>query len=65
MLIVDILLGRNFDGILLRCIDENQAQGLIKEFHEGICGGNFSPTSTSHKIIRVLSLCKFAEVFER
>jgi hypothetical protein len=52
MLIVDILFRRNFDGILLRCVDENQAQELIKEFHEGICGGHFAPTATAHKIIR-------------
>jgi hypothetical protein len=26
---------------------------LIKEFHEGICGGHFAPTTTAHKIIRV------------
>ena len=51
VLIVDILFRRNFDGILLRCVDENQAQGLIKEFHEGICGGHFAPTETAHKII--------------
>jgi hypothetical protein len=53
VLIVDILFRRNYDGILLRCIDENQAQELMREFHEGICGGHFAPTATSHKIIRV------------
>jgi hypothetical protein len=52
VLIADILFRRNFDGILLRCIDENQAQELIREFHEGICGGHFAPTATTHKIIR-------------
>jgi hypothetical protein len=52
VLIVDILFRRNFDGILLRCVDENQAPTLIKEFHEGICGGHFAPTATAHKIIR-------------
>jgi hypothetical protein len=52
VLITYILFRRNFDGILLRCVDENQAQELIKEFHEGICGGKFSPTATTHKIIR-------------
>jgi len=30
MLIADILFRRNFDGILLRCVDENQSQELIK-----------------------------------
>jgi hypothetical protein len=52
VLIVDILLRRNYDGMLLRCVDENQSQELIREFHEGICGGHFSPTTTDHKIIR-------------
>jgi hypothetical protein len=53
VLIVDILFRRNYDGILLRCVDERKAQELMKEFHEGICGGNFSPTATTHKITRV------------
>jgi hypothetical protein len=38
--------------ILLRCIDENQAQELMRELHEEICGGHFSPTATAHNIIR-------------
>jgi hypothetical protein len=53
VLIADILFKINYDGILLRCIDENQAQELIRDFYEGICGGHFSPTSIAHKIIRV------------
>jgi hypothetical protein len=53
VLIVDILFRRNYDGILLRCVDERKAQELMKEFHEGICGGHFAPTATAHKIIRV------------
>jgi hypothetical protein len=53
VLIADILFTKNYDGILLRCVDENQAQEQMREFHEGICSGNFSPTATAHKIIRV------------
>jgi hypothetical protein len=52
VLIVDILFKRNYDGILLRCVDENMAQELMREFHEGICGGHFVRTATSHEIIR-------------
>jgi hypothetical protein len=52
-LIVDVLFRRNYDGILLRCVDEKRAQELMQEFHGGICGGHFAPTATSHKIIRV------------
>jgi hypothetical protein len=53
VMIVDILFKRNYDGILLRCVDERKSQELMKEFHEGICGGHFVPTTTTHKIIRV------------
>jgi len=53
VMIADILFIRNFDGILLRCVDENHAQELMREFHEGICDGHFSPTATAHKIIKV------------
>jgi hypothetical protein len=52
MYIADKLFKINYDGILLICIDENQAQELIRELHEGICVGHFAPTATTHKIIR-------------
>jgi hypothetical protein len=52
VLIVDVLFRRNYDGIMLRCVDENQARELIREFHEGICNGHFSSTATAHKVIR-------------
>jgi hypothetical protein len=51
VLIAEILFRRNYDGILLRCVDETKAQELIKEFHEGICGGNFAPTTITQRII--------------
>jgi hypothetical protein len=53
VLIIDVLFKSNYDGIFLRCIDETRAQELMKEFHEGIYGGNFAPTATSHNITRV------------
>jgi hypothetical protein len=53
VLIANVLFIRNYDGILLRCVDEKRAQELMKEFHEGICGRNFAPTTMTHKIIRV------------
>jgi hypothetical protein len=52
VLIADILFRINFYGILIICVNENQAQELIREFHEGICGGHFSPTAIAHKIIK-------------
>jgi hypothetical protein len=52
-LIIDVLFRRNYDGILLRCVDEKRVQELMQEIYEGICGGNFVPTAMAHKIIRV------------
>jgi hypothetical protein len=53
VLIADILFRRNYDDILPRCVDEDQAHEMIRGFHEGICSGHFSPTATAHNIIRV------------
>jgi hypothetical protein len=51
--IAKILFRRNFDGMLLRCVDEKKSQELIKQFHEGVCGGYFTPKTIAHKILRV------------
>jgi hypothetical protein len=53
VMIANILFRRNYDGILLRCVDERKYGELMKQFHEGICGGHFVLTTTTHKIIRV------------
>jgi hypothetical protein len=53
VLIFYIMFRRNCDGILMICVDENKARELTREFHEGVCGVNFSPMATAHKIIRV------------
>jgi hypothetical protein len=52
VLVAKILFRRNFDGMLLRCVDAIKAQRLMEEFHEGIFGGNFSPISNTHRIMR-------------
>lgn len=43
---------RNKDGILLLCLDEHQAKGILHEMHGGVCGGHFSAKTTAHKILR-------------
>jgi hypothetical protein len=52
VLVAEILFRRNFDGILLRCVDATKSQRLMEEFHEGIFGGHFTPTTTAHRIMR-------------
>lgn len=44
---------KNRDGVLLLCLDENQARFVLKEMHEVVCGGHFSAKTTTHKVLRV------------
>ncbi len=47
-----ILFRRDFNGTLLRCIEEEQAERMIKELHDGPDGGHFSARTTTMKIMR-------------
>ena len=51
--VVDGLLFRKyFNGTLLRCIEEDQAERMIKELHDGPDGGHFLARTTAMKIMR-------------
>jgi hypothetical protein len=39
--IFGVLFRRNFDGVLLRCLDHSKSRQIIQEFHSGVCGGHF------------------------
>jgi hypothetical protein len=39
-------------GFLLCCLIESETEGVIDEFHEGVCGGNHAWRETSYKILR-------------
>nr|KUM48001.1 hypothetical protein ABT39_MTgene4996 [Picea glauca]QHR86575.1 hypothetical protein Q903MT_gene578 [Picea sitchensis] len=43
---------RNHDGLLLKCMLEEEAEFFIKDMHQGICGGHFAARETTHKILR-------------
>lgn len=47
-----ILFRRNLDGVLLRCINLDQVDRMIKEFHDGLDGGHFSARTTIMKVMR-------------
>jgi hypothetical protein len=34
-------------------VDEKISYKLLEEFHEGVYGGHFAPTTTAHRIMRV------------
>ncbi|XP_022853720.1 uncharacterized protein LOC111375159 [Olea europaea var. sylvestris] len=51
-LIDNILYKRGYSMPLLRCLNEEEAQHALQDFHEGICGNHSGGLSLAHKIIR-------------
>ena len=39
-LVIKTLYRRSYDGILLRCLSNSEAQEVLKEAHDGICGAH-------------------------
>jgi hypothetical protein len=39
-------------GVLLNCLVENEAQGVMQDFHKGDCGGHLFWKTTTNKILR-------------
>ncbi|XP_058763854.1 uncharacterized protein LOC131637289 [Vicia villosa] len=48
----DILYKRNYDLVLLRCVDKQEADALMKEIHEGTFGTHASGHTMARKILR-------------
>jgi hypothetical protein len=36
----DALYQRTIDGVLLKCLSEEQAKEVVREVHDGICGAH-------------------------
>ena len=43
----------NYDGVLLRCLEREHVDKVMKELHDGPVGGHFVGNTTAHKILRV------------
>ena len=43
---------RNFEGILLKCVDQERAQEILNEMHTRVCGGDYMAKTTTHKVMR-------------
>ena len=52
-IIEGILFRKNYDGVLLRCLQKEDAKKVMTELHDGPAGGHFSGDTTAHKILRV------------
>ena len=53
VLIKDVLYKRGFSRPYLRCLGHEEADYVMREVHEGICGNHSSARSLVHKLIRV------------
>ena len=47
-----VLFRKNYDGVFLRCLEQEDAKKVIIELHDGPAGGHFSEDTTAHKILR-------------
>jgi hypothetical protein len=52
-LIDQVLYWKDPLGVLLRCLDPQEAQRIIFEFHDSLCGGHHFWKTTTYKILRV------------
>jgi hypothetical protein len=44
---------KNPNGIMLRCVDSQEANDLMKDFHKEFCGGYYIAKTTMHMILTV------------
>jgi hypothetical protein len=42
----------NYDGVLLRFLEKEDVEKVLRELHDGPTGGHFAGETTSHKILR-------------
>eukprot|EP00253_Pinus_taeda_P029568 PITA_29568 len=51
-LINDVLFKRNYNSVLLRCLEKTEAEKVLQELHDGPAGGHYVGDATAHKILR-------------
>jgi hypothetical protein len=47
-----VLFQMNYDGVLLRFLEQDDVEKVLKELHDGLVGGNFAVETIAHKILR-------------
>ena len=43
---------RDMQGVLLKCIDESESEKILRDMHEGVCGGHYMAKTIAHKILK-------------
>ena len=51
ILIKDVLYKRGFSCPYLRCLGNNEADYIMREVHEGVCGNHSGSRSLIHKLV--------------
>jgi transposase InsO family protein len=51
-LINGVLFHQSFDGVLMRCLENDEAEKVLLELHAGEAGGHFGGDTTVHKVLR-------------
>ena len=51
-LLNSVLFRINYDGVLLRCLECEYTDKVLKELHDGPIGGHFAGNTTAHKVLR-------------
>ena len=51
VLIKDVLYKRGFSQLYLRCLGTEEADYIMREVHEGICGNHSGSRSLVHKLV--------------
>ena len=47
-----VLFRKNYDGVFLRYLEQEDANKVVAELHDGPAGGHFSRDTIAHKILR-------------
>ena len=50
-LVDDVLFRKNYDSILLRCLEKPEVEKVRQELHDGLARGYFGGNTTAHKIL--------------
>jgi hypothetical protein len=50
-LINNVLFKKNYDSMLLRCLEKQEADKVLFDIHNGLAGGHFEGDTTTHKIL--------------
>ena len=53
ILMNEVLYKRGFSQPYLRCLAPDEANYVLREVHEGVCGNHFGARSLVHKVVRV------------